>query len=186
MAEQVDNQNADNTNKGGVDNNSGNEGSSTPTTFTQEQFNTALGDRLARERKQNEEARKKELADAKAEWERQAQLSVEERAKEEHNKQKAELESRERDIAMRERRADIATVFAEKQLPIEFIKYVADIDKAKSDANIEELEKIWAKVVGEGVEAKLAGKTPTDTQKATGDVKFGNDNTIVKDGTAAF
>ena len=104
----------------------------------------------------------KRLAEAQKEWERKAKLSDEERAAEAQKAKISELEERERQITMRERKTEAAEKLAAKEIPSEFVNYVVDADAEKMNSNIEGLSKVWNSALEKGVKAKLAGKTPED------------------------
>lgn len=162
---------------------SGNEGDN-PKTFTQEELDNAVKARLAKAEKSAEEKTKKAIADAIAEEKRQAKLSAEDRATEESKKKQQELENKERDIALRENRADAREALQEKNISTELVDLVIDVDADKQAENIEKLETAFTKAVEEGVAAKLAGKAPEDYSAGGSDKK--NSDGVNKGGTTAF
>ncbi len=190
MTEPVNNSPSDgNNDAAGADNSDvkDNKGSKT---FSQEQ----LGQKLSEERKKLREEFEKEKANAlaaeKAEWERQSKLTEEQRAKEAQEAQRQELEKREHDITMRERRSEAIERLNEKGIPTKLVEFVVDADSDKTERNIEVLEKEFNKAVEEGIKAKLAGKTPTDkgstTQGGNPANSSSNNGIIARDGYRAF
>ena len=122
-------------------------------TFTQDELDAILAKRLEREFKKYSE----NLEAEKAEAERLAKLSADERLKEEQTKfeeertqfltQKAELEA--------------TKLLNQKGLPIEFTAYVTDLDAEKMTSNIEAFETIWNEALAKEVGNRLKSKTPT-------------------------
>lgn len=135
-------------------------------TFSQEQVDEIVGKRLAKAQKQAEEQTKKAIEDALAEAERKAKLSAEERAQEESKKKASELAEKEREIALRENRADARELLSEHKISTSLVDFVVDVDSDKTKENVETLAKAWTEAVEEGVKAKLSGKAPED--KAAG------------------
>lgn len=136
-------------------------------TFSQEELNEILRKRLNEKTTKMEAKFEQQLAEAQKEWERKAQLSDEERAKEAQAAKISELEKRERDITLRERTAEAITQLAQKEIPSEFVNYVVDLDAEKMNSNIEDLAKVWNSALERGVKARTAGKTPDDIDGVT-------------------
>ena len=128
--------------------------------FSQEDMDKVVQERVKREREQAEERTSKAIADALAEQERKAKLSESERKSEETKQREKEMADRERDITIRERRADAIEKLTEQNISTKLVNLVVDYDKDKMDENIENLAKAFSDAVQEGIEAKLAGKTP--------------------------
>lgn len=131
-------------------------------TFTQDQLDAVLKERLERERKTSEEQTQKAVAQALADAERKAKLTAEERAAEESRKRADELADKERTIALRENRADAREALLSKNIPTDLVDFVIDVDAEKTMDNIVIIEKAFNKAVEEGVAAKLKGKAPED------------------------
>jgi membrane protein involved in colicin uptake len=143
-------------------------GDDDPKTFSQEDL-----DKLAAKVRQEAKDRadkdlEKRLADEKADWERQAKLSAEEKASEELKKQEAALAKQAHDLAIRENRVEAHATLQEKSLPVDFIDLLVDEDNVKTTANIDKFEKAWNKALSEAVDKKLAGKTPVDKTPPSG------------------
>ncbi|MCL2094767.1 DUF4355 domain-containing protein [Candidatus Saccharibacteria bacterium] len=151
----------------------------TPKTFSQEEVNEIVSKRLGETKAKTEEMISKKLQEAEAEWERKAKLTAEEKAKEESERRTSELAQKERDIAIRENRAEARDILAEKKISSELVDWVIDADLDITKSNIEKLEKVWNKAIEEGVNAKMVGKTPTDPQPDS--TKQTDEKTSVKD-----
>lgn len=131
-------------------------------TFTQEEVNKIISDRLKDEKTKNEQSIKDAVAGAIAEHERQAKLTEAEREKEAKTKREAELKEREDHITLRERRLQAQELLSQKHIPIDLVDFVVDLDETKTKDNIEKLAKTYNKSVETGVTDKLKGNPPTD------------------------
>lgn len=134
-------------------------------TFTQEQF----GQKISAERKkmaaQYEKEKQKALDEAKAEWERQAKLTDEQKATEAQKAKEKALEERERQVTLRERQAEATTKLSEKNIPVAFVEYVLDEDADKMAAKIDTLSKTWSDELKKAVKGAVSGNTPEDKNK---------------------
>lgn len=158
-------------------------------TFTQEDVNNFVSKRLNEEKAKTDKAIKDAVAEAKAEWNRQAKLTEEERAKEAQEARTRELDERDREITLRERRSEALETLAEKGISTKLVDLVVDADADRTAKNIETLSKEFNKAVEEGVKAKLAGGTPKDKgAKPAGDGSkaAANNGVYRNDGVSAF
>ena len=137
-------------------------------TFTQEQLNNIVSQRLQEVKDKQEETVKNAVAEAIAEERRQAKLSEEEREKEAKTRREAELRAREEQITLRENRIKAQELLSEKNIPIDLVDFVLDLDESKTKDNVEKLAKTYNKSVETGVTDKLKGTPPVD---------FSNQNT---------
>lgn len=131
-------------------------------TFTQEELNTIVSQRLKDVQAKQDETVKNAVAQAIAEERRQAKLTEEEREKEAKTRREAELKEREQSITLRERRLQAQEILAEKNIPIDLVDFVVDLDESKTKDNIDKLVKTYNKSVETGVTDKLKGTPPTD------------------------
>lgn len=131
-------------------------------TFSQADMDNLAGKIRGEEKAKNEQAIKDAVAQAIAEYDRQAKLSEEEREKEAKSKREAELKEREESITLRERRADAIDLLQSKNIPIDLVDFVVDLDANKTKENIEKLAKTFNKSVETGVTDKLKGNPPKD------------------------
>lgn len=136
-------------------------------TFSQADMDNLAGKIRGEEKAKNEQAIKDAVANAIAEYERNAKLTEEEREKEAKSKREAELKAREDDITLRERRLEAQELLQAKNIPIDLVDFVVDLDHSKTKDNVEKLAKTYNKSVETGVTDKLKGTPPTD---------FSNDN----------
>lgn len=131
-------------------------------TFTQADMDNLAGKIRGEEKAKNDQAIKDAVASAIAEYERNAKLTEEEREKEAKSKREAELKAREDDITLRERRLTAQEMLKAKNIPIDLVDFVVDLDENKTKDNIEKLAKTYSKSVETGVTDKLKGTPPTD------------------------
>lgn len=151
--------------------------------FSQEQVDGIVKARMERFEKKAQEDRDKAIAEALADAERKAKLTAEERATEESTQQRKKLEEMERDISLRENRADAREALQEKNISTELVELIVDVDAEKQEQKLEKLESAFTKAVEEGVTAKLKGTPPEDY--SGGDTKKKADS-VNKGGTTAF
>jgi len=131
-------------------------------TFTQEELEKTLSERLKREREKADKALADTLKAERQDWERQAKLTAEEKESEERKKRDEQTSSREREIILRENRADARELLQEKNISSDLVDFVVDVDADKTKTNIDNLEKAFLKAVESGVNERLKGETPKD------------------------
>lgn len=131
-------------------------------TFSQLDMDNLAGKIRGEEKRKSEQAIKEAVAQAIAEERRQAQLTSEQRESEAKQKREAELKAREDDITLRERRLMAQEMLSQKNIPIDLVDFVVDLDENKTKDNIEKLAKTYNKSVENGVTDKLKGTPPTD------------------------
>ena len=143
---------------GTVDNGNDNAGK----IFSQADMDNLAGKIRGEEKRKSEQAIKDAVAQAIAEERRQAQLTADEREKEAKARQDAELKAREDNITLRERRLMAQEMLSQKNIPIDLVDFVVDLDESKTKDNIEKLAKTYNKSVENGVTDKLKDTPPTD------------------------
>lgn len=131
-------------------------------TFTQDEVNQLIGKYRSEGKSKAEADIAKAVADAKAEWERQAKMTEDERVKEASVKREKELADKEKALALRENTATAKELLAEKHIDTSMAKFLVTSDAEETMKNIEEFEKAYAKAIEAGIEDKLKGKTPED------------------------
>lgn len=131
-------------------------------TFSQADMDNLAGKIRGEEKAKNEQAIKDAVASAIAEYERKTKLTEEEREKEAKSKREAELKAREDGITLRERKLQAKELLSQKNIPIDLVDFVVDLDENKTKDNIEKLAKTYSKSVETGVTDKLKGTPPTD------------------------
>ena len=157
-------------------------------TFTQEELGQKLSAERKRLREQFEKEKDEAIKNAIAESERKAKLSDEQRAAEAQKAQIEALEKRERDITLRERKAEALETLASKNIPAAFADYVVDEDADKMADNISQLGNVWSEALKEAVKEAAKGTTPSDPGKK-GDSKStvtDNPNVFRGNGVTAF
>ena len=130
--------------------------------FSQTDMDNLAGKIRGEEKRKMEQALKEAVANAIAEERRQAELTAEQRESEAKQKREAELKAREDDITLRERRLMAQELLASKNIPIDLVDFVVDLDESKTKDNIDKLAKTYNKSVENGVTDKLKGTPPTD------------------------
>lgn len=131
-------------------------------TFTQVDLDNLAGKIRGEEKVKSEQAIKEAVAQAIAEERRQAQLTAEQRESEAKAKREKELLERENAIKLREMRLTAQELLNQKNIPIDLVDFVVDLDETKTKENIEKLAKTYNKSVENGVTDKLKGTPPTD------------------------
>lgn len=137
-------------------------GSNSTKTFTQDEVNAMVQKRVNEVNAKNEERNKQAIQEALADYDRKQKMTEEERLSEARKQKDDELAEKERNITMRENRADAIELLAEQNIDTKLVDFVVDLDKEKTAENVKALTKAFNDAVAKGVEAKLAGKTPTD------------------------
>ena len=140
----------------------GNEDKNAGKTFSQADMDNLAGKIRGEEKAKHDQAIKEAVAQAIAEERRQAKLTEEEREKEAKSKREAELKAREDEITLRERKLQAQEMLQAKNIPIDLVDFVVDLEETKTRDNIEKLAKTYNKSVEIGVTDKLKGAPPTD------------------------
>ena len=135
----------------------------TDKSFTQADIDKAISERLKREKDASEKRIAETLKKEREEWERQSKLSEEQRAEEARKQMESELSEKERNLALRENRADARELLIERGIDSTLVDFVVDVDADKTKDNVNQLEKAYAQAVKAGVDKALAGTTPKDT-----------------------
>lgn len=151
-------------------------------TFTQADMDNLAGKIRGEEKAKNDQAIKDAVAKAIAEERRQAKLTEEEREKEAKTRREAELKQREDNITLRENRVKAQELLASKNIPIDLVDFVVDLDATKMEDKIDTLAKTYSKSVETGVTDKLKGNPPKDFSNNDND----SDDTPKYKGTVAF
>ena len=137
--------------------------------FSQTDMDNLAGKIRGEEKAKNEQAIKEAVNSAIAEYERKAKLTEEEREKEAKSKREAELKEREDSITLRERRLEAQELLNAKNIPVDLVDFVVDLDPEKVKENIEKLAKTYNKSVETGITDKLKGTPPKDFSNSNED-----------------
>lgn len=143
----------------------GKEATEKKTSFSQTDVDFIASKVRGEEKSKQEEIVKKAVAEAIADYERQAKLTEEERANELKAKQEQALQDRENSITLRERRIEAQEILKDNAVPVSLVDFVVDLDKDKTNENIKTLADAFSKAVEEEVKNKLAGNPPKDPTK---------------------
>ena len=120
--------------------------------FTQEEVNKIVNERLAQEKKRNEKAKKEAIELAKlSEDERQAKL---------FEKQKSELEAREKEILKKELEIETSEQLKKLGISTKGTKFVLGTDAESTFKNINEFNNFINEIKADYKKELLKGKTP--------------------------
>lgn len=129
-------------------------------TFTQEDVNKIISDRLAKERSKWEKEFQAKIDEAKTEAEKLAKMNAEQKAEYERQQREKELADREAKITQRELRATALETLAEKDLPKELAEILDYTNADSTNKSIEAVEKAFRSAVEAGVNERLKGNPP--------------------------
>lgn len=139
-----------------------------PKSFSQEDVNKLISDRLGKEKAKWEKDFQSKLDEAKTEAEKLAKMNADQKLEYEKQKREDELSKREGEITRRELRATALESLVEKGLP----KNLADIlnytDADSTNKSIETVEKAFRDAVEAGVNERLKGEPPKGGGKGGG------------------
>ena len=96
----------------------------------------------------------------RAEAERLAKLSEDERRKVELDNRQKELDAREQELHDKDLKLELVGVLSKRGIPVEFADYLMDEDSTKTLARVTTFEKAFKKAVEAGVNERLKGKAP--------------------------
>lgn len=139
-----------------------------PKTYTQEEVNRMISERLGREEKKWT----KRIESERTEAEKLARMKAEERAEYEANKKSEALAQREKEITMRELKAQAFETLAEKGLPRELVNTLNLTDADACNESINNIEKIFKAAVEASVNEKLRGKSQPSGGSSTFSKKY--------------
>lgn len=131
-------------------------------TFSQEELDKIISNRLSEVKKKLEAEKEKAIAEAKAEAERLAQLSNEEKEKELTQKQLEALSEKEKELASRENKLKAIEIFDEAKIPIKLVDFVVDSDSDRMIQKIEILKESWKSALSEELQKSVSGEVPKD------------------------
>lgn len=129
-------------------------------TFTQDELDHIVQERVKRAVAKAQKDAEDKIKQAQSEGERLAKLTKDERAKEEEAKRLADLEAREKAIAVKELRIETQSLLSDEGLPIEFLDVVmADTAETVKD-NIASVRKVFDEAVEKRVNERLTQDKP--------------------------
>jgi len=112
------------------------------------------------------------LTKEKAEAERLAKLSADEKRTEELKKKNEEIASKETELRRRELKLDTISVLSEKQLPVDFADFLMGTDAEGTNENIKRFSEAFQKAVENSVNDRLKGKPPAGGSGGTNKPDF--------------
>lgn len=143
-------------------------------TFSQEDVNNIISQRLERERKKLEEDFESKLRttiqEERKEAEKLAQMNEQEKQKHEIEKREKEIADRERAIQFKDLKFTAIDILNEKGLPIAIVDNLIaqDLDAERTKENIDTFEKAFREEVEKAVNERLKSNTPkTSSTKVT-------------------
>ena len=134
-------------------------------TFNQDQVDKIISSKLKQVDKKYEERIREIVSKEQEKAERLAKMSAEEKEKELMSRYKAEIESKEKALRIREAKLEATSLLNERQIPIDLADFVIDSDIEQMKSNIEKLDKMYRKAVEKGINEKLKGKPLEDFGK---------------------
>lgn len=121
-------------------------------TFTQEEVNKLISERLARQQKQFD-AKQEEAA-------KLAKMNAEQKAQYEAEKREKELSEREKAVKEKELRFEALNILAENNLPSKLVECL-DLTSAETcNKSIENLKSAWTEALSAAVDARLKTNPP--------------------------
>ena len=129
-------------------------------TFTQDELNHIVQERVQRAVAKAQKDAEDKIKQAQSEGERLAKLTKDERAKEEEAKRLADLEAREKAIAVKELRTETQSLLSDEGLPIEFLDVVMADTAESVKENIASIRKVFDEAVEKRVNERLTQDKP--------------------------
>ena len=129
-------------------------------TFTQDELDRIVQERVKRAVAKAQKDAEDKIKQAQSEGERLAKLTKDERAKEEEAKRLADLEAREKAIAVKELRIETQSLLSDEGLPIEFLDVVMADTAESVKENIASIRKVFDEAVEKRVNERLTQDKP--------------------------
>ena len=129
-------------------------------TFTQDELDHIVQERVKRAVAKAQKDAEDKIKQAQSEGERLAKLTKDERAKEEEAKRLADLEAREKAIAVKELRIETQTLLSDEGLPIEFLDVVMADTAESVKEKIASIRKVFDEAVEKRVNERLTQDKP--------------------------
>lgn len=127
-------------------------------TFTQEDVDRLIGDRLKEVREKLEREKQEEVARATE----LAQLDSKEREKKLAEIHEKEIMEKDRALSLRENKLEAIDILSKNNIPVSMVDYVVDVDKEKTLNNADNFVKAFNEQVSLAVAEKLKGEAPRD------------------------
>ncbi|MED4377977.1 DUF4355 domain-containing protein [Schinkia azotoformans] len=133
-----------------------NKGQGETITYTEQDFQKKLQEELAKATAKHNE----DIEAARSEAEKLAKMTADEKAKYEFEQREKKVEEKEKEIVLRELRAETLNTLSEKNIPQEVIDIVLADNAENTAKNIDAFKSVFDKAVQAAVEARLSGKSP--------------------------
>lgn len=148
----------------GQENNAGTDGAGgsddTPKTFTQDEMDAAIKDRVGRLQKSQDEKINAAVEQKLKEAKRLSELSDDDKASEALTQREKDLEARETRIQRQELLSDTESVLRDSKLDPTFAPFLIGEDKDTTFTNIKAFKTAFATALKAEVKNELSGKTP--------------------------
>ena len=129
-------------------------------TFTQDELNHIVQERVQRAVAKAQKDAEDKIKQAQSEGERLAKLTKDESANAEEAKRSADLEAREKAIAVKELRIETQSLLSDEGLPIEFLDVVMADTAESVKENIASIRKVFDEAVEKRVNERLTQDKP--------------------------
>lgn len=136
-------------------------------TFTQEDIDKIVKDRLAREKANHEKEVREKIAKEREDAKRLADLSADEREKAILEQKESDIAERESKLQMKELELDTINRLVEEELPISFKEFVIKDNAETTNENIKSFKNEWKKAIEVAVNERLKGETPRKSSGGT-------------------
>lgn len=133
-----------------------------PKTFTQEQVNEIVGNRVKEVETKFDEKLKTAVSTAVADVERKSKLTQEEREKEQAKQAQEELSKREAEVQIKTNKITAYEEFTKRGMSTTLVDLVVVQDPEVMLQNIAKLETVFKAAVAEAVANQTKGKAPID------------------------
>lgn len=150
-------------------------------TFTQEEVNKMIADRVSKEKSRAQRALEQAKEEARADAERLANLSQKDRESEENERLKQELEASKAKLLRLELESDTVEYLKEEDLPIEFKSFLIAENAEATLENIQAFKPLFNDAVQAEVEKRLKGHTPKGSNTVMAKVEKKDSQTELAD-----
>lgn len=132
------------------------EGQESKATYTEKDFQKKLQEELDKVKAKHNE----DIEAARTEAEKLAKMTADEKAKYEFAQREKKVEEKEKEIALRELKAETLKTLSEKNIPHQVIDIVIADNAENTAKNIDAFKTVFDEAVQAAVEQRLSGKSP--------------------------
>ncbi|MCR3760414.1 DUF4355 domain-containing protein [Clostridium felsineum] len=148
----------------------GQEPSQQEKTFKQEDVTKIVTDSIAKEKLKWEKEYNQKLENEKKEAERLAKMTAAEKEKAIFEKQKSDLATKEKEIALKEMKFEAVKILNDRELPIELVDMLATTDADNTKANIDAFDKAFKAALSKAVDARIKASSTAPKAGSTVDL----------------